>query len=120
MQPGPPDVGASVAHRSRSAFPARALMREVANRRRAVLLMGPPGSGKSDLGVRLAETLALEIVSVDSALGYRGMDIGTAKPTAAMRLRVAHHLIDIPDPAENYSARDFTRDAAEGSQDSSP
>ncbi len=92
-------------------------MREVANRRRAVLLMGPTGSGKSDLGVRLAETLALEIVSVDSALVYRGMDIGTAKPTAAMRLRVAHHLIDIRDPAENYSAGDFTRDAAEAMQD---
>jgi tRNA dimethylallyltransferase len=73
--------------------------------------MGPTGSGKSDLGVRLAETLPLDIVSVDSALVYRGMDIGTAKPTAAMRERVVHHLIDIRDPAENYSAGEFTRDA---------
>jgi tRNA dimethylallyltransferase len=92
-------------------------MREAANRRRAVLLMGPTGSGKSDLAMRLAETLPLEIVSVDSALVYRGMDIGTAKPTAAERLRVAHHLIDIRDPAENYSAGDFTRDASQAMQD---
>src|SRR6266849_6420985 len=117
MQPWPPDVGASVAHRPRSAFFARALMREAANRRRAVLLMGPTGSGTSDLGLRLAETLPLEIDSVDSALVYRGMDIGTAKPTAAERLRVAHHLIDIRDPAENYSAGDFTRDASQAMLD---
>src|SRR6266436_1276581 len=117
MQPWPPDVGAFVAHRSRSAFFARALMREVPNRRRAVLLMGPTGSGKSDLGLRLAEALPLEIVSVDSALVYRGMDIGTAKPDAGARARVAHHLIDIRDPVENYSAGEFTRDAAGAMQD---
>ena len=80
-------------------------------RRRAILLMGPTGSGKSDLAMRLAETLPLDIISVDSALVYRGMDIGTAKPTAAMRERVAHHLMDIRDPAESYSAGEFTRDA---------
>jgi tRNA dimethylallyltransferase len=80
-------------------------------RRRAILLMGPTGAGKSDLAMRLAETLPLDIVSVDSALVYRGMDIGTAKPTAAMRERVMHHLIDIRDPAESYSAGEFTRDA---------
>ena len=84
---------------------------EPAPRRRAILLMGPTGSGKSDLAMRLAEALPLEIVSVDSALVYRGMDIGTAKPSAAMRARVAHHLIDIRDPAESYSAGEFTRDA---------
>ncbi len=82
-----------------------------AGRRRAILLMGPTGSGKSELAMRLAEALPLEIVSVDSALVYRGMDIGTAKPTADMRARVAHHLIDIRDPAESYSAGDFSRDA---------
>jgi tRNA dimethylallyltransferase len=85
--------------------------------RRAILLMGPTGSGKSDLAMRLAETLPLEIVSVDSALVYRGMDIGTAKPSAAMRARTAHHLIDIRDPAENYSAGEFTRDAVGAMQD---
>jgi tRNA dimethylallyltransferase len=86
-------------------------------RRRAILLMGPSGAGKSDLAMGLAETLPLDIVSVDSALVYRGMDIGTAKPTAAMRERVAHHLIDIRDPAENYSAGEFTRDALGAMQD---
>ena len=80
-------------------------------RRRAILLMGPTGAGKSDLAMRLAETLPLDIISVDSALVYRGMDIGTAKPSAAMRERVAHHLIDIRDPAQGYSAGEFTRDA---------
>jgi tRNA dimethylallyltransferase len=86
-------------------------------RRRAILLMGPTGSGKSDLALRLAETLPIEIVSVDSALVYRGMDVGTAKPDAPTRARVAHHLIDIRDPAENYSAGEFTRDAALAMQD---
>lgn len=83
-----------------------------AGRRRAVLLMGPTGSGKSDLAMRLAEALPLEIVSVDSALVYRGMDIGTAKPSAAMRAQARHHLIDIRDPAQSYSAGEFARDAA--------
>src|SRR6202158_1561838 len=105
-------MGSFVACRSRSAFLARALMR-----RRAILLMGPTGSGKSDLAMRLAETLPLEIVSVDSAQVYRGMDIGTAKPTAAVRERVAHHLIDIRDPAQSYSAGEFTRDAVCAMQD---
>ena len=85
--------------------------------RRAILLMGPTGSGKSALALRLAESLPLEIVSVDSALVYRGMDIGTAKPSPAERARVAHHLIDIRDPAECYSAGEFTRDAAVAMQD---
>ena len=85
--------------------------------RRALLLMGPTGSGKSDIAMRLAESLPLDIVSVDSALVYRGMDIGTAKPSAAMRARVAHHLIDIRDPAESYSAGQFTRDALRAMQE---
>ena len=77
----------------------------------AVLLLGPTGSGKSALAMQLAETLPLEIVSVDSAQVYRGMDIGTAKPSATDRAAVPHHLIDIRDPADPYSAADFVRDA---------
>jgi tRNA dimethylallyltransferase len=80
-------------------------------KRRAILLMGPTGAGKSDLAMRLAQQLPLEIVSVDSALVYRGMDIGTAKPSGADQARVPHHLIDIRDPAQSYSAGEFTRDA---------
>jgi tRNA dimethylallyltransferase len=86
-------------------------------RRRAILLMGPTGSGKSDIAMRLAGQLSLDIISVDSALVYRGMDIGTAKPDAAARARIAHHLIDIRDPAESYSAGEFTRDALRAMQD---
>lgn len=77
----------------------------------AILLLGPTASGKSALAMRLAETLPLEIVSIDSAQVYRGMDIGTAKPTAAERTRVPHHLLDLRDPNETYSAADFVRDA---------
>jgi tRNA dimethylallyltransferase len=79
--------------------------------RRAVLLMGPTGSGKTDLAVQLTEQLPLEIISVDSALVYRGMDIGTAKPALATRARVPHHLIDIRDPAAGYSVGEFLIDA---------
>ena len=79
-------------------------------KRSAVLLMGPTGSGKSDLAVRLAEQLPLEIISVDSALVYRGMDIGTAKPSLSTRERIPHHLIDIRDPAERYSVGEFLLD----------
>jgi tRNA dimethylallyltransferase len=79
-------------------------------RRSAVLLMGPTGTGKSDLAVRLAEQLPLEIISVDSALVYRGMDIGTAKPTLSTRERIPHHLIDIRDPTAGYSVGEFTLD----------
>ncbi len=86
-------------------------------RRYAVLLMGPTGAGKSDLALALAERLPLEIVSVDSALVYRGMDIGTAKPSLSDRARVAHHLIDIRDPAASYSVGEFTRDAQRLMQD---
>jgi tRNA dimethylallyltransferase len=77
----------------------------------AVLLLGPTASGKSALALQLAQEIPLEIVSIDSAQVYRGMDIGTAKPTAAERAAVPHHLIDIRDPAEPYSAADFVRDA---------
>ena len=77
----------------------------------AVLLMGPTASGKSALAMALAERFPVEIVSVDSAQVYRGMDIGTAKPDAAVRARVPHHLIDIIDPIEAYSAARFRADA---------
>jgi tRNA dimethylallyltransferase len=82
----------------------------VAQQRSAVLLMGPTGSGKSDLAIRLAEQLPLEIVSVDSAQVFRGMDIGTAKPSLATRERVPHHLIDIRDPQAGYSVGEFLVD----------
>ena len=78
--------------------------------RTAVLLMGPTGAGKSQLALDLVDRLPLEIISVDSALVYRGMDIGTAKPPAAVRARVPHHLIDVRDPAVAYSAGEFVRD----------
>jgi tRNA dimethylallyltransferase len=77
----------------------------------AILLMGPTASGKTDLAMALCDRLPCEIISVDSAMIYRGMDIGTAKPTAAELARAPHRLIDICDPAETYSAADFRRDA---------
>lgn len=77
----------------------------------AVLLLGPTACGKSALAMALAREFALELVSIDSAQVYRGMDIGTAKPTAAERAAVPHHLLDLRDPAEPYSAADFVRDA---------
>lgn len=82
-----------------------------------VALSGPTGSGKSawalQLVERLAPTLPVEIVSVDSAQVFRGMDIGTAKPERSTRARVPHHLIDIRDPIESFSAGDFVRAARE-------
>jgi len=74
-------------------------------------LAGPTASGKTGLALKLATELPLEIVSVDSALVYRGMDIGTAKPTAAELAAAPHHLIDILDPAQAYSAAQFAADA---------
>ena len=78
---------------------------------RVVLLMGPTASGKSEVALELARRLPLEIVSVDSAQVYRGMDIGTAKPDAETRERIPHHLIDLIDPDEAYSAARFRADA---------
>ena len=77
----------------------------------AILLMGPTASGKTDLAIELCQRLPCDIISVDSAMIYRGMDIGTAKPSAAELARAPHRLIDICDPAETYSAADFRRDA---------
>ena len=77
----------------------------------AVFLMGPTAAGKTDLAVALGELFPFEIISVDSALIYRGMDIGTAKPEPEVLARAPHHLIDIVDPAQSYSAADFRQDA---------
>jgi tRNA dimethylallyltransferase len=78
----------------------------------AVVLVGPTASGKSAVALELARRFDGEIVSADSAQVYRGMDIGTAKPDAATRARVPHHLIDLIDPTEAYSAARFRDDAA--------
>lgn len=77
----------------------------------AVCLMGPTASGKTDLAVALVETLPMDIISVDSVMVYRGMDIGSAKPDAGTLARAPHRLIDICDPAEPYSAARFRDDA---------
>jgi tRNA dimethylallyltransferase len=77
----------------------------------AIFLMGPTASGKTALACALSEQFPLDLVSVDSALVYRGMDIGTAKPDAATLARYPHALIDIRDPAQPYSAADFRADA---------
>jgi tRNA dimethylallyltransferase len=78
---------------------------------KALLLLGPTASGKSALAMALARRFPSEIVSVDSAQVYRGMDVGTAKPTREERERVRHHLVDIVEPTEAYSAGRFRDDA---------
>jgi tRNA dimethylallyltransferase len=75
------------------------------------VLTGPTGAGKSEWAERLAQAAPVEIVSVDSALVYRGLDIGSAKPSSALRQSIPHHLIDICDPTDNYSAGRFVADA---------
>ena len=77
----------------------------------AILLMGPTASGKTALSVTMAQALNAEIISVDSALVYKGMDIGTAKPTLAERGGIPHHLIDILDPSESFSTGQFRAQA---------
>jgi tRNA dimethylallyltransferase len=76
-----------------------------------ICLAGPTASGKSAASLLIAQQVPLEIISVDSALVYQGMDIGTAKPTRAEQAQVPHHLIDIIDPASSYSAAQFVQDA---------
>ncbi|WP_095109353.1 tRNA (adenosine(37)-N6)-dimethylallyltransferase MiaA [Pseudomonas sp. Irchel 3E20] len=83
----------------------------------AIFLMGPTAAGKTDLAIELTKVLPCELISVDSALVYRGMDIGTAKPSKALLAEHPHRLIDILDPAEAYSAADFRRDALEAMAD---
>jgi len=79
----------------------------------AICLMGPTASGKTELALELADRFPLDIISVDSALVYRGMDIGTAKPDPETLRRYPHRLVDIRDPEQSYSAGDFVRDATE-------
>ncbi|SOC54115.1 tRNA dimethylallyltransferase [Chromohalobacter canadensis] len=85
----------------------------------AILLMGPTAAGKTDLAIALRERLGGELVSVDSAMIYRGMDIGTAKPSAEELARAPHRLIDIRDPADTYSAAEFREDALAEMRDTS-
>lgn len=77
----------------------------------AIFLMGPTASGKTDLAIALHERLPVDLISVDSAMVYRGMDIGTAKPSTDELARAPHRLIDICDPADSYSAARFRDDA---------
>ncbi|MFP5367540.1 MAG: tRNA (adenosine(37)-N6)-dimethylallyltransferase, partial [Actinomycetes bacterium] len=76
-----------------------------------IAVVGPTGSGKSDLAVSLALELDGEVINADAMQFYRGMDIGTAKPGPAERARVPHHLIDLVDPDQHYSAGQFRADA---------
>ncbi|HBM29076.1 MAG TPA: tRNA (adenosine(37)-N6)-dimethylallyltransferase MiaA [Halomonas sp.] len=77
----------------------------------AIFLMGPTAAGKTDAAIALHERLGHELISVDSAMVYQGMDVGSAKPSAAELARAPHRLIDIRDPADPYSAADFREDA---------
>lgn len=77
----------------------------------ALLIAGPTASGKSGLALRLAELMPAELISVDSAQVYRGFDIGSAKPSHALRERIPHHLLDIRDPEDTYNAGEFVTDA---------
>lgn len=79
--------------------------------RPVICLMGPTASGKTDIAMKLVDLFPMDVVSVDSALVYRGMNIGTAKPDARSLRACPHRLIDLRDPEENYSAGDFVRDA---------
>lgn len=83
----------------------------------ALCLMGPTASGKTRVALALAESGNIEIISVDSALVYRGLDIGTGKPDAGTLEAIPHHLVDIRDPATPYSVAEFRRDAIDAMQD---
>jgi len=103
--PNPPDIAAC------------ALDRRADHRPLAVAVMGPTASGKTDFAADWAERLGTAIISVDSALVYRRMDIGSAKPDAAILRRAPHRLIDLREPHQPYSAADFARDALQAMQD---
>lgn len=88
-----------------------------AARGRAICLTGPTATGKTELALELARSIPVEVVSVDSAMVYRGMDIGTAKPSPEVRAAVPHHLIDIVDATDTYSAGRFLSDARAAIED---
>jgi len=88
--------------------------------RPAILLMGPTASGKSALAMEIAARLPVEIVSVDSAQVYRGMDVGTAKPTLEERRGIPHHLFDVADPDEPFSVAEYQRLGREALEDGAP
>jgi tRNA dimethylallyltransferase len=92
-------------------------VKDAMEKQRMVVILGPTASGKTDLAIRLAESLDGEIVNADSMQIYRGMDIGTAKPSMELRHRVPHHLVDIADPDQEFSASDFRREAAKAIAD---
>ena len=75
--------------------------------------MGPTASGKTELAINLSKEFPIDIISVDSAQVYRGMDIGTAKPSKEILKQYPHHLIDICDPEQSYSAGDFVKDVTQ-------
>ncbi|HEX4764015.1 MAG TPA: isopentenyl transferase family protein, partial [Usitatibacter sp.] len=79
--------------------------------KKAIFVLGPTASGKTAVALALAKRFPIEVVSVDSAQVYRGMDVGTAKPSPAERALAPHHLLDIVDPTESYSAGRFRDDA---------
>lgn len=92
-------------------------MVDVAKKPPAIFLMGPTASGKTALAVELVQRLPMEIISVDSALIYKGMDIGTAKPEPEILAKAPHRLISFLDPCESYSAADFRQDALKQMED---
>ena len=87
------------------------------NSNKAIIIRGPTASGKTDLSLRLAENLPIEIISVDSVMVYRGLDIGSAKPAKEILDQHPHHLIDICDPGDKYSAGKFVEDAQQKIRD---
>lgn len=87
------------------------LLNKLIKQKTCLVIMGPTACGKSSLSMALSEVMPIEIISVDSALIYKGMDIGTAKPTAAEMAKVPHHLINIINPSESYSVAEFVTDA---------
>src|SRR5699024_3809918 len=95
--------------RIRSTILARAIMRP---NQPVLCLAGPTAAGKSAATKALAARWPIEVISVDSAAIYRGMDIGTAKPSAAEQTAIPHHLLDIRDPAQTYSVANFVADIA--------